>query len=242
MAKKTFYVVSDIHGHATEFEKELEKSGFTKNGEDTLICLGDCFDRGCENIKVKQILDSIENKIMIKGNHEDMLEDVIKERFVTYVDIHNGTDITLENFFGIGCIDPLGKLKTDIETEKQILDFTSKMIPYYETKNYIFVHGYLPLKMDKLEYVYDENWREADEEGWRRARFYSWYQMHPKKLNGTNKVIVCGHSSCSYASKIDSSRKPSDFSPYYQKDLIAIDGNTYISGRVNIIKIEDEVI
>lgn len=237
-----YFVVSDIHGHASIFKKELDKCGFVDmNPDNMLVCLGDCFDRGYENIEVMNILNGIKNKILIKGNHEDMLEEAIKEREISYVDIHNGTDITLEEFFGIGSINPLGHLMGDYDGKIRdtIFSFTNQMLDYYETEKYIFVHGWIPYSNELGMVKYNSEWRNSSFEEWRKARFALWWNMYPLGINKTGKTIVCGHSSCSYAFRIDPKRKDNDYRPYFGKDVIAIDANTYSTGKLNIITLVD---
>ena len=54
--KKKFFVVSDIHGCATVFKSCLRSAKFEKdNPNHVLLCLGDCFDRGFENVEVLKI-------------------------------------------------------------------------------------------------------------------------------------------------------------------------------------------
>ena len=43
-----YFIISDIHGYYSVLKQELEKQGFDKD-RDTLISLGDNFDRGDEN-------------------------------------------------------------------------------------------------------------------------------------------------------------------------------------------------
>ena len=60
-----------------------------------------------------------------------------------------------------------------------------------------------------------------------------------------DKTIVCGHWHCSWGhcrleGKCSEFGKDSDFSPFYADGIIAIDGCTAYSGRVNCIVLEDE--
>ena len=72
--KKKIFAVSDIHGHASIFKKVLINSGFNQNNpEHLLILCGDCFDRGCENKELFECLNGVSNKVIIRGNHEEML-------------------------------------------------------------------------------------------------------------------------------------------------------------------------
>ena len=65
------YVMSDIHGHYSEFRKMLEEIHFNEN--DILYIIGDLMDRGKENLKVIDFVMSHKNIEVIKGNHEDLL-------------------------------------------------------------------------------------------------------------------------------------------------------------------------
>jgi serine/threonine protein phosphatase 1 len=76
--KKSIYAVSDIHGHCAELKKALDEAGFRINDESCLLIVcGDYFDRGVENREVFDFLCSVSNKILIRGNHEDMLEQLL---------------------------------------------------------------------------------------------------------------------------------------------------------------------
>ncbi len=87
-----YFVVSDLHSFKSEFEKALEKKGFKKNFDNhMLIVNGDIFDRGPESLEMKEYLDSINNKIMILGNHELLLLEIIRRGYFNSVDLHNGT-------------------------------------------------------------------------------------------------------------------------------------------------------
>lgn len=72
--KRKLFVVSDIHGHYTEFAEAIDASGFEReNPAHLLIFCGDLFDRGNENMQVMRFFEGIENRVMIRGNHEDVL-------------------------------------------------------------------------------------------------------------------------------------------------------------------------
>ena len=76
-----YYVVSDVHGFYSQLEKVLRIQGFFDDKEPhKLIVCGDIFDRGPEAIKLQQfILQLIEKDevILIKGNHEDLAQDLL---------------------------------------------------------------------------------------------------------------------------------------------------------------------
>ncbi len=59
-----------------------------------------------------------------------------------------------------------------------------------------------------------------------------------------NKTIVCGHWHCSYGhAKIKGKGtefgKDANFSPYRAKGVLAIDACTAVSGKVNVVVLED---
>ncbi len=73
------YAISDLHG---QYELWMQIKEFL-SPSDTLICLGDCIDRGPSGFDILIEMLSRDNTIVLKGNHEDlMLQDyyTIKNR------------------------------------------------------------------------------------------------------------------------------------------------------------------
>lgn len=235
---KTIFAVSDVHGHYTILKKALEDAGFDRtNGDHLLVVCGDCFDRGCENVEVLEFLSAIDNKILIRGNHEDLMLDALDIHRLSYYDAHNGTDITVEEFLGNDAIDRDGTLKRNTEGEKQLRSFIGNTVDYFETKNYIFTHGWIPLDHNGRT----DGWRVATPRQWRHARFADWVEMYTKGVTLPRKTIVCGHRSASYGHVFDVKRDPEDPTPFYGDGVIAIDALTVKSARVNVLVIEDEI-
>ena len=77
-----YYVVADIHSFYSELETALKEKGFFEDTEPhKLIICGDLYDRGDESLKVQQfVIDLMEKDevILIKGNHEDMLLEMVR--------------------------------------------------------------------------------------------------------------------------------------------------------------------
>lgn len=100
-----YIFVSDIHG---EYDKLIEELTYkhVQIKRDTIVFLGDCFDRGVQNQKLLDFIDSLPNKIIVLGNHDlvlyTMLEQASRgeEVYHTTNDIHNGTIQTLFNLAG----------------------------------------------------------------------------------------------------------------------------------------------
>lgn len=62
------YAIADLHGRYDVWSKAKK---YLVPG-DTLICLGDCIDRGPDGIKIVDEMRQRPNTIYLKGNHEDM--------------------------------------------------------------------------------------------------------------------------------------------------------------------------
>lgn len=71
------YVISDIHGCYEQYQKLLEKIGFSD--EDELYVLGDVVDRGPEPMKVLQDMMLRPNVYPILGNHDYMALKILRK-------------------------------------------------------------------------------------------------------------------------------------------------------------------
>ena len=86
-----FFVTSDIHSFYTPLKKALDKVGFDPNNEEHwLIGCGDCFDRGHESEEVLHFLMSLQRKILVKGNHDILLDECCMREFPCSYDSSNG--------------------------------------------------------------------------------------------------------------------------------------------------------
>lgn len=65
------YVVSDLHGYNSVFERGLEEIGFSSG--DTLYVIGDAIDRGPEGISILSTIMQNDNMELLIGNHEFMM-------------------------------------------------------------------------------------------------------------------------------------------------------------------------
>ena len=241
---KKLFAVADIHGHFTELKKALDASGFENgNPEHLLIVCGDLFDRGSENRAVLAYLSETKNKILIRGNHDDRLAEILESRHLEYYDAHNHTDETIEEFFGVGCVDGNLNLKiTDESLFRKLVDLYRSELDYYECGNYIFTHGWLPSEVIERTPYLLRDWRSADADAWKNARWLQWQQMYARRDTATipGKTIVCGHRPSSLGYMFDHSRTFDDHSIFYGDGMIAIDGGTVRSGIVNVLVIEPE--
>ena len=100
-----YFITSDVHSFYTPLKTALHDAVFdTNNSEHILIVNGDLFDRGEETIEVYNFIKSIpkERRVLIRGNHEYLLRDLLDKDYPQAHDLSNGTVKTV--FSLAGCI------------------------------------------------------------------------------------------------------------------------------------------
>lgn len=249
MAK--LFCVSDIHGNFKALQRALNDVGFDQNDENSwLIVCGDYFDRYEQPAEVMKYLMGLPRKVLVRGNHEDLLVDCCKRGETLGYDISNGTATTIWLLgdgrqwynFSDCCTRTLAKTHV----------FLDSMVNYFETKNYIFVHSWVPLNCnDNLpphyirnrKYSKMENWREANDIQWQDARWGNPFDLAKQDLL-PEKTLVFGHWHCStgWAELEGRSEFGEDakFDPFYGNGFIAIDSCVAHSKKINCIVLEDE--
>lgn len=243
MRKRKLFVVSDIHGHCALLKEALEKAGFDKdNGNHLLVCCGDCFDRGNENLQVLKYMESLKHKVIIRGNHEDMLLEIMENSRLKEHNFLNGTVRTIEDFFGKYVLD-YGSFELDFAGKTRMLDrvteFIERMVDFYETEHYVFVHGWLPVKDTADGCQIDPNWRHADEMAWMKARWNRWDDMYTRCNRLEDKTIVCGHVPTFLVVAPDKKVTDRKAEIFYGEGVIAIDAGTFSTGEINVLVVEE---
>lgn len=254
-----FFVVSDIHSFYTPLKKALDEKGFDPNNkEHWLIVCGDAFDRGPESKEVLHFLMSIERKVLVKGNHDILLEECCCRLFPYGHDKSNGTLTTIQDIGGSK--DPRDFVECCTQTLNKLARYRELLVNYFETQNYIFVHSWIPCSLtsklhpaDKWITLFDKSymdyWRNANDVQWEEAMWGNPFNMAQDGLNKTGKTIVFGHWHCSAGHSLSSGERfISEFGedacwePYVnaQQGIIGIDRCTVHTGEVNVIVIEDE--
>lgn len=250
-----YYVTADIHGFLTPFNSALREAGYYDDlDEKKIIICGDIMDRGQEAVEMQEYILALMKQdavILIRGNHEDLFCKMVTEDEGRPIPrhIHNGTYQTALALTGYD----LGMAYVrnyDFAEAAQRTPFYTEIIPetidYYETKHYVFVHGWIPTsKRGPYIFLPRDDWRECPQELWDAARWYNGMDAAHQGIIVEGKTIVCGHWHCSYGhSKYEKKGsefdKDADFSPYYAPGIIALDACTAHSGRVNVIVLEDE--
>ena len=236
-----FFVVSDIHSFYTPLKKALDEKGFDSNNEDHwLVVCGDCFDRGYESCGVLRFLMSLERKILVKGNHDILLEECCMREFPYRYDTSNGTRRTIQDLGGAGHARPFDECCQI--TWNKLARYRELLVNYFETQNYIFVHSWIPTT---LQNKFDENWRVAADDRWEDAMWGNPFDRHFEGLNQTGKTIIFGHWHCSAGHKMlgyCNAEFAGDaiWEPCYAEGIIGVDRCTAYTGEVNVLVLEDE--
>lgn len=252
------FVVSDIHSYYTPLKKALDVAGFDPNNEDHwLIVCGDAFDRGDESWEVLDFLLSLERKVLVKGNHDALLEECCMREFPYSNDKHNGTVKTINDIGGAGYGIPFDDCCR--ATWGRTKPYRDLLVNYFETKNYIFVHGWIPTHIEydgegehwyqqSTTLTYMEDWRNANDDEWEYAMWTNGINAALDGIIEPGKTIVCGHWHCSYGHSIESKGAIGEFNstakwePWYHEGCIAIDRCTAHTREVNVLVLEDEFI
>ena len=246
------FVISDTHSYFDEMKSALDEAGFDPSNENHwLIGCGDYFDRGEQSKEMYEYLVSIKRKVLVKGNHDDMMIDMLERGYPRSHDHQNGTAKTLQHL----AEDTSDKLAMFSIVSTRFRLLYEQMVEYFETENYIFVHSWIPLiRQDDLpkhyarnrQWAFDEDWRNASKESWEEARWGNPYELASRGFK-PDKTIVFGHWHTSWPRAFyDFSSKEwgerADFSIYYGDGYIGIDGCTAYTGKVNVLVLEDNFI
>lgn len=256
-----YYVVADVHGFYTPLTESLKEKGFFEDeGPHKLVVCGDLFDRGKEADKLQSFVVDLMKKdeiVLVKGNHEDLMQDMI-DNFMSYFaygieythHAQNGTfDTALQlTRLGKAAVREAPYMFTALMRRTPFFrEILPAMKNFYETEHHVFVHGWIPCARSGREGHYDysplSDWRNATEEAWSEARWYNGMDA-ARTVKVPDKRVICGHWHCSYGhwryeGKGNEFGEGADFSPYYGDGIIAIDGCTAYTKKVNCLVVED---
>lgn len=230
MNKEKIFVVGDVHGQITMVKQLLKH---WKPKEEQLLFVGDLADRG-ENSKAtlelaRELVEK-QNAIVIKGNHDEMLE-MFLEHPDEYVMLYymNGGGKTVNSLLGREADQQEFEKNAQEIKEKYpwLLSFLKSLPLHYEWEDYLFVHAGVNLRKD--------NWRDSSDHDfvWIREGFYD-------QPNHTDKTIIFGHTVTATLNK-----GVNNFDVWKSGDgLIGIDGGAVYGGKMHALvltkdKIED---
>lgn len=132
--------IGDIHGCYDVTVELVEKVVCFDPGSDQLIFIGDYIDRGPDSKKVVSYVSALKNKypqqiVLLAGNHEYLALEAFKLRTTNHVQLWfiNG---------GISTIQSYGSYEA---AQSALVPFVETLEFYYETEDFIFVHGGIPI-------------------------------------------------------------------------------------------------
>lgn len=267
--KKKLFVVADCHNCFKDMSEALNRAGYDENDEThLLITLGDMLDRignGGGALTMYQYLKRLSDEgkaIVLRGNHTSFFEKYLNGTIISPFNyFNNGTDETFADFlgetnpFGTWCvyrdisypvlsdfIDWLKYAREQINTEyPELLNWLKERPYYFETENYIFTHASIDTKC--------EDWHNPTKDyhnkfGWEACVWDdgSFYKTPTKDLP---KTVVIGHFHTRALRKMYNIKskpdKVDDILTREDKKIIALDGCTNFTHKVNVFIVEEEV-
>jgi serine/threonine protein phosphatase 1 len=170
------YVVADVHGMQDKLLDLLERIPICVE-DDTMVFLGDYVDRGPNSRGVLDtilgLMESGLRVICLRGNHECMWEDYLKDREALLF-LYNGGVATLKSYHQYPAAGP------EVVLPDRHRLFLAELQPYHEMEEFILVHAGLrpgiPLQQQQPNDLY-----------WIRNEFiFSDYDF--------GKTVVFGHT------------------------------------------------
>lgn len=205
-----YIFISDVHGMYYKMLNALDDVKFDKT-KDTLVCLGDIFDRGPHSKEILEFIMDLPHKILVWGNHDRRLWKLIVKGYAPYSnDWHNGVQLTLDSFCGDinqapcngikAMQDKIIQLKTDDRlknTYNLLLEYFDSCVWGVEFSDLIGVHAWVPNIIQEYWfdfYQYSDNWRDADDGQWELAIWHNPLEMLSKKEHmQIGKKLIVGH-------------------------------------------------
>lgn len=223
-------VISDIHGHLDEFLKLLALTKYQKD-KDELYLLGDYVDKGKQAKEViqfiMQLLDESPFVHVLAGNHDDMFlnwlenKDYYLSPYTNEKNSGTNTILSFAPFFIPGINDEEVKQMIK-ETYSKEINFLKNLPYYFEDDRHIYVHA----GIDPAQ----KEWRNTSKKKfrWIREEFYR------NLLTSMDKTVIFGHTCCAVLRD-----NYEDFSVWFSKGKIGIDGGTKFNGQLNALVIEE---
>lgn len=160
------YAIGDIHGCLDPLQRLMDQ--IHPSEADEVVFMGDYVDRGPDSKGVIDFLLALKGRCsFLMGNHERMFLDYLQGRERPLF-LYNGGAATMESYGGLSGI-PAAHLA-----------FLNGLRLYYETDEYLFVHGGIrpgiPLEQ-----------QDPHDLLWIREEFYAYTGRYPK-------TVVFGHT------------------------------------------------
>ena len=240
---KKYFVVADVHSFYDEMISVLAEKGYDMEDPDhVFVSLGDLFDRGPAPLECLRYVNSIpeDRKILIRGNHEDLLQDCLARECFFERDAMNGTEDTVYKLAGERADSLMMRnprlLFAVVRDDPALKGYFAGLRDYAEVGEYLFVHGWLPSRKNAPEH-------DALRGDWREARWFNGMEKWRQGARPDGKTVLCGHYHTSWGHSVLEKQgteygEKADFSPFIAEGIIAIDACTAYSHKMNCIVLE----
>lgn len=160
-----YVFISDVHGQYDKMLDALSKADFDMK-KDTIVSVGDPFDRGPQSKEVLDFLLSCPNRILIWGNHDARLNQLLHTPWdIVAADFANGITATLDSFVpemvGYSTTDKLYKASIN----RQLQQYFRECVWAIEFKDLIATHAWVPYTKWMSKYTIIEDWRNLAAQG-----------------------------------------------------------------------------
>lgn len=212
----SIYAISDLHGHLEVYEAIKR----FLQPEDVVYCLGDCGDRGPEGWATIKAVYNDPQWIYIKGNHEDMLIDAMKEYLeddrwndARSLLNYNGGYLTLHEWKKEGC---------SRAWIKKLQDLPERLTLENNGKIWEFTHAGFNPRNPSPDYIWD-----------RRHFQIPW----PTDEKYENTIVIHGHTPIPYNMVTIEDYEPGAY-VYCDGHKINIDNGGFFTGKFCLYDIE----
>jgi len=192
------------------------------------------------------------------GNHEELMDDMLRRGHAYSMDYSNGTFYTVMDFLGLQEKQMAHQEAVFFKFAEDPLwqNYYKSLVNYWENDKVVLVHGWIPVK-GRVSYYggnvvqpeYTDDWREMR---WNDARWFNGMDMWNKGIFIPGKTIWCGHWHTSwgysklrhdgtewddlyYMSEEKPDRAPTArFDPFMEVGVVAMDACTAYTQQVNV--------
>lgn len=167
------FAIGDIHGCSRTFKKLLFEE-LRIERTDSLWCVGDYIDRGPDSKGVIDLILDLRNDgfniTTLRGNHEQMMMDSLKDEVHLWLWMANGGDETLRSF----------GISSYREMKPLYMDFFNHTHYYVKEGDFIVAHA-------GLNFSIEDPFKDTYSMLWIRS-----FEQDHEKLNG--KTLIHGHT------------------------------------------------
>jgi diadenosine tetraphosphatase ApaH/serine/threonine PP2A family protein phosphatase len=211
VAAAGIYAIGDIHGNLDLLERLMAKLQ-PDLARDRVVFMGDYIDRGprpkgvVEYVLHLKDLAPPDRLICLKGNHEAMFLNFLQGQ-ETDLFLFNGGMSTILDYWGKGW-----ETREELVLPPDHRRFYEELRPYYETSDYLFVHGGLKPGVDLTA-------QEEEDLLWIRGDFIA-------SMEDFGKKVIFGHTPFQQ--------------PLVMPNKIGIDTGAAYGNRLTCLKLPEE--